>query len=50
MFKKNQKIYLSLNKTELRLLRDCMLKFRNRVIAQGGPTEDIDAILLKILK
>ena len=50
MRKKNQKVCVKLNKNELHILVEGMIWFRNQVIKAGGPTEDIDTILLRILK
>ena len=49
-FKKKEKYILTLTPAEARFLRDAMLWFRNRVIREGKPTEDIDRILLKIMQ
>ena len=40
--RKNDKRIVELNPEELR--------FRNKLVAQGKPTEDINALLLKIMK
>lgn len=45
--KKNQ-IRLELTMQELRILRKIMLYFRNKVAAENGPTEDIDAVIVKL--
>ena len=42
--------YLELTVEERRLLRRAMLDFRNKVLAQNGPTEDIDRIILMLAK
>lgn len=47
--KKKDLHYLRLNMDELRLLRLAMIRFRNRCLELGKPTEDIDEILIKIL-
>lgn len=38
---------VSLTEPEYQLLH-CMMEFRNRVIRQNGPTEDIDDLILKL--
>lgn len=45
--KKNQ-VRLELTTDELRILRKIMLYFRNKVAADNGPTEDIDAVIVKL--
>ncbi len=45
--KKNQ-VRLELTADELRILRKIMLYFRNKVVANGGPSEDIDAVIEKL--
>ena len=51
MFKRKKNwLYLELSIEERRLLRRAMLDFRNKVLAQNGPTEDIDRIILKLAK
>ncbi len=51
MFKRKKEwLYLELNVEEKRLLRCAMLDFRNKVLAQNGPTEDIDRIILMLAK
>ncbi len=45
--KKNQ-VRLELTMQELRILRKIMLYFRNKVAAENGPTEDIDAVIVKL--
>ena len=39
---------VSLTEPEYQLLLHCMMEFRNRVIRQNGPTEDIDDLVLKL--
>ena len=51
MFKRKKDwFYLELNIEEKRLLRRAMLDFRNKVLAQNGPTEDIDRIILMLAR
>ena len=49
MMRKKNKVYLTLNSTERRLLIQGLLSFRNKVIARGIDTVDIDRILKKII-
>ena len=48
--RKKNKVYLTLNSAERRLLVQGLLTFRNKVIARGIDTVDIDRILMKIMK
>jgi len=50
MRRKVQKVWVELNSRERKLLIDGMMRFRNKVIRAGGPTEDIDELLLRIIK
>ena len=46
--KRKNQIRLELTADEMRILRKIMLYFRNKVVAEGGPSEDIDAVLEKL--
>jgi len=48
--RKNDKRIVELNPEELRLAKYALLGFRNKLVAQGKPTEDVNALLLKIMK
>ena len=41
---------VELNLEELRLAKYALLGFRNKLVAQGKPTEDVNELLLKIMK
>ena len=47
---KKDKRIVELNPEELRPAKYALLGFRNKLVAQGKPTEDINALLLKIMK
>ena len=47
--RKKNKVYLTLNAAEKRLLIQGLLSFRNKVIARGIDTIDIDQILKKVI-
>ncbi len=47
--RKKNKVYLTLNAAERRLLIQGLIFFRNKVIARGIDTIDIDRILKKII-
>ena len=48
--RKKDKRIVELNPEELRLAKYALLGFRNKLVARGKPTEDINALLLKIMK
>lgn len=48
--RKRDKRIVELNPEELRLAKYALLGFRNKLVARGKPTEDINALLLKIMK
>ena len=47
---KAEKRIVELNSEQLRLAKHALLEFRNKLIAQGKPTEDVNELLLKIMK
>lgn len=47
---KKEKRIVELGSEQLRLAQYALLAFRNKLIAQGKPTEDINELLLKIMK
>ena len=50
MFRRKKDLrVLELSPTEKRLLVRAMLYFRNKLLATGRPTEDVNEILLKII-
>ena len=48
--RKSDKRILELNPEEARLTKFALLSFRNKLIEQGKPTEDVVELLLKIMK
>lgn len=49
-WKKGQKVVVTLSPDEVRLMRTALLNFRNRVLKAGKPTEDINELILRIMK
>lgn len=47
--KKNLR-YLTLTPKEKKLARDCLVEFYNKLLAEGKPTEDVAALILKLSK
>ena len=48
-FKKSQKRVVELSPAEARLLRYALMQFRNKVLNDGKPTEDIESLLLMLV-
>ena len=46
--KKKNQVRLELTADEMRILWKIMLWFRNKVLAEGGPTEDIEDLIVKL--
>ena len=49
-FKKAPKRVVELSPAEARLLRYALMQFRNKVMNAGKPTEDIDEMLIKVMR
>lgn len=45
-----QVLYVILSNSELRLAKYALIQFRNKLIAKGLPTEDVNILLLKLYK
>ena len=50
MFKRKNKVYVMLSPAECRLMITAMVSFRNKLIAANLPTEDVNTLLLRIMK
>lgn len=50
MFNKKKKVKLILLDYEQRLLVNALLQWRNKLLRENKPTEDINELLLKIIK
>ncbi len=48
--KKKNKVYVELNPAEVKLLIKARRNFRNKCMALGKPTEDINDLLLMVMK
>ena len=46
--RKKELYRLELTREEARMLRKIMVYFRNKVLAEGGPIEDINEVILKL--
>ena len=50
LFAKKNVCYVTLSDSELRLAKYALLQFRNALIAKGLPTEDVNALLIRLYK
>ena len=50
LFAKKKMCYVTLSDSELRLAKYALIQFRNKLIAKGLPTEDVNGLLLKLYK
>lgn len=48
--RKVQKRIVEFSPAELQLARNAMLYFRNKLLAEGKPTEDVNRLLLQLMK
>ena len=48
--RKQEKRIVELDAFELRLAKQALLSFRNKILREGKPTEDVNALILKIMK
>lgn len=48
--KKKDKVYVELNPAEVKVFVTALINFRNKCMALGKPTEDINALLLMVIK
>lgn len=49
-FKKTPKRIVELNPNEVKLLRFALMRFRNKCLNAGKPTEDIDDLIIRVSK
>ena len=49
-WKKEQKVVVALSPREERLMMTALLNFRNKAVKTGKPTEDINELILRIMK
>lgn len=48
--RKVKKRIVELFPEEVRLMRAALLSFRNKLLADGKPTEDVNKLILKVMK
>ena len=49
-WKKEQKVVVALSPREVRLMMTALLNCRNKAVKAGKPTEDINELILRIMK
>ena len=47
---KEKKVVVALSPSEVRLMRTALPNFRNKAVKAGKPTEDINELILQIMK
>ena len=50
LFAKKKMRYVTLSDFELRLAKAALIQFRNALIAKGLPTDDVNALLIRLYK
>lgn len=48
--RKAEKRIVELSPEEARLLRGVLLAFRNKLLSAGKPTEDVNELIIKVMK
>ena len=48
--RKAEKRIVELSLDEARLLREALLAFRNKLLSAGKPTEDVNELIIKVMK
>lgn len=48
--RKAEKRIVELPPDEARLLREALLAFRNKLLSAGKPTEDVNELIIKVMK
>lgn len=48
--RKAEKRMVELSPDEARLLREALLAFRNKLLSAGKPTEDVNKLIIKVMK
>lgn len=48
--RKAEKRIVELTHDEVRLIREALLAFRNKLLSVGKPTEDVNELIIKVMK
>ncbi|MEY8318090.1 hypothetical protein AALB19_12370 [Oscillospiraceae bacterium 50-58] len=49
MFKREKRVYLQFTDDEYRLVRKCLMDWRNKLTAQGRSAEPVNELLAKLM-
>lgn len=49
MFKREKRVFLQLTDDEYRLIRKCLMDWRNKLTAQGRSAEPVNELLAKLM-
>ena len=49
MFRHEKKVYLTVSAWELLMIRDCLMRWRNKLISEGRITDPIDEMLERLM-
>ena len=49
MFRREKKVYLELTEEQYRLVRKCLLDWRNKLTAQGRDASPVNELLAKLM-
>ena len=48
--RKAEKRMVELSHDEVRLMREALFAFRNKLLSAGKPTEDVNELIIKVMK
>lgn len=48
--RKAEKRIVALTPDEVRLMREALLAFRNKLLSVGKPTEDVNELIIKVMR
>lgn len=48
--RKAEKQIVELSLNDVRLMREALLAFRNKLLSAGKPTEDVNELIIKVMK
>ena len=50
MFRKTTRFYITFSPAEKKLVRYCLMELRNKLLAAGCDTDDVDALLQRLMR
>lgn len=48
--RKADKRIVELSSEEVRLMREALISYRNKLLSAGKPTEDVNGLIIKVMK